>query len=391
MREKGRKKWIWNFLPAVLGLWLLLGTQEILAAETGGELQVTDELLRKLDMQEVEDYLKENEETADISFMDLVTGLIRGNDGENLKAAGSYISNLLFTELRENKQLLLIIVAIAASFALLKNFSTIFKNSYISDLCFVLVYIELMILLMKSFLIMQDLMQSTMGKVVDFMKMLLPVFAMSMVFSNGTNSAAGFYEMTFLIIFVVQWVLLYLLAPLIQIFVVMQFLNYILEGEKFARMCELLEDGIRWGMKIVVTLVMGLNIVQGLIHPAVDRLKMTSWTKTVSMIPGIGNSANAIGEILIGTGMVIKNSVGVAAMLILVIIVAIPLVKIFVMSFLYKLASAILEPVTDKRLAGSVNGVFKGSVLAGKLMLTSLFLFFVTIAMITASTSYVAG
>lgn len=168
-------------------------------------------------------------------------------------------------------------------------------------------------------------------------------------------------------------------------------MNYILEGEKFARMCELLEDGIRWGMKIIVTLVMGLNIVQGLIHPAVDRLKMTSWTKTVSMIPGIGNSASAIGEILIGTGMVIKNSVGVAAMLILVILVAIPLVKIFVMSLLYKLASAILEPITDKRLAGSVNGVFKGSVLAGKLMLTSLFLFFVTIAMITASTSYVAG
>lgn len=391
MREKGRRKWIWHLLPAVLGLWLLFGTQEILAAETGGDITVTDELLRKLDMQGVEDYLKENEETADISFMDLVTGLIGGDEGENLKAAGSYISNLLFSELRENKQLLVVIVAMAASFALLKNFSTIFKNSYISDLCFVLVYIELMILLMKSFLIMQDLMQSTLGKVVDFMKMLLPVFAMSMVFSNGTNSAAGFYEMTFLVIFVVQWVLLYLLAPLIQIFVVMQFLNYILEGEKFARMCELLEDGIRWGMKIVVTLVMGLNIVQGLIHPAVDRLKMTSWTKTVSMIPGIGNSANAIGEILIGTGMVIKNSVGVAAMLILVILVAIPLVKIFVMSFLYKLASAVLEPITDKRLAGSVNGVFKGSVLAGKLMLTSLFLFFVTIAMITASTSYVAG
>lgn len=391
MREKGRRKWLWHLLPAVFGLWLLFGTQEILAAEMGGDLTVTDELLHKLDMQEVEEYLKENEETADISFLDLVTGLIRGDDGENLKAAGNYISNLLFSELRENKQLLVVIVAMAASFALLKNFSTIFKNSYISDLCFVLVYIELMILLMKSFLIMQDLMQSTLGKVVDFMKMLLPVFAMSMVFSNGTNSAAGFYEMTFLVIFVVQWVLLYLLAPLIQIFVVMQFLNYILEGEKFARMCELLEDGIRWGMKIVVTLVMGLNIVQGLIHPAVDRLKMTSWTKTVSMIPGIGNSANAIGEILIGTGMVIKNSVGVAAMLILVILVAIPLVKIFVMSFLYKLASAVLEPITDKRLAGSVNGVFKGSVLAGKLMLTSLFLFFVTIAMITASTSYVAG
>lgn len=391
MRGKGRRMRIWQLMLIGICLWLICGARGVMAAETEEDLRITDELLDRLDMEEIEDYLKENEETADISFLDLVTGFIRGDDGENLKKAGNYLSNLLFSEFRENRQLLIIIVAMAASFALLKNFSTIFKNSYISDLCFVLVYIELMILLMKSFLIMNELLQSTLGKIVDFMKMLLPVFAMSMVFSNGTNSAAGFYEMTFLVVFLIQWVLLYLLAPLIQIFVVMQFLNYILEGEKFSRMCELLEDGIRWGMKIVVTLVMGLNVVQGLIYPAIDRLKTSSWTKAIGMIPGIGNSANAIGEMLIGTGMVIKNSVGVAAMLILVILVTVPLVKIFVMSFLYKIASAVLEPITDKRIAGSINGVFKGSVLAGKLMLTSLFLFFVTIAMITAATSYVAG
>ncbi len=391
MRKKERRKKIWQIVFAGICLWLLCSAQVVTAKEIEEDIQITDELLDRLDMKEIEDYLKENEETEDISFLDLVTGFIRGNDGANLREAGNYLSKLLFSEFRENRQLLVIIVAMAASFALLKNFSTIFKNSYISDLCFVLVYIELMILLMKSFLIMHELLQSTLGKIVDFMKMLLPVFAMSMVFSNGTNSAAGFYEMTFLVVFLVQWVLLYLLAPLVQIFVVMQFLNYILEGEKFSRMCELLEDGIRWGMKIVVTLVMGLNVVQGLIYPAIDRLKTSSWTKAIGMIPGIGNSANAIGEMLIGTGMVIKNSVGVAAMLVLVILVAVPLVKIFVMSFLYKIASAVLEPVTDKRIAGSINGVFKGSVLAGKLMLTSLFLFFVTIAMITAATSYAAG
>jgi stage III sporulation protein AE len=391
MREKERRKKIWQIVFAGICLWLLCSAQVVTAKEIEEDIQITDELLDRLDMKEIEDYLKENEETEDISFLDLVTGFIRGNDGANLREAGNYLSKLLFSEFRENRQLLVIIVAMAASFALLKNFSTIFKNSYISDLCFVLVYIELMILLMKSFLIMHELLQSTLGKIVDFMKMLLPVFAMSMVFSNGTNSAAGFYEMTFLVVFLVQWVLLYLLAPLVQIFVVMQFLNYILEGEKFSRMCELLEDGIRWGMKIVVTLVMGLNVVQGLIYPAIDRLKTSSWTKAIGMIPGIGNSANAIGEMLIGTGMVIKNSVGVAAMLVLVILVAVPLVKIFVMSFLYKIASAVLEPITDKRIAGSINGVFKGSVLAGKLMLTSLFLFFVTIAMITAATSYAVG
>lgn len=360
--------------------------QETVFAET-----LVDELFDKLEMGEMDDYLSGVKETENISFGGLVKELMSGDGTSVLENAAEWLSDALFAEWRENKALLLMIVVLAAGFTLLKNFSTIFRNSYISEMCFLLVYIELMVLLMKSFLVMHELLGDTLQRIVEFMKMLIPVFAMSMVFSNGTGSAAGFYEMTFLVIYLVQWGLLYLLAPLVQIFVVMQFLNYIIEGEKFTRMCELLEDGIRFSMKFIITLVMGINLVQGLIYPAIDRFKTGTWSKAVGMIPGIGNSANAIGEILIGTGMVIKNSVGAAAMIVLVVLTAIPLVKLFAMSFLYKVSAAVLEPVTDKRIAGSINGVFKGSVLAGKIMLTSLFLFFITIAMITASTSAIAG
>lgn len=380
------RRMVGGIIAVFVAVVLFFTGQETVSAQT-----LADELIGKLDMQELDDYLGENEETEEISFGGLIRELINGDGRPLLSRLAEGMSQALFAEWRENKALLLMIVALAAGFTLLKNFSTIFRNSYISEMCFLLVYIELMVLLMKSFLIMNELLSETLRRVVEFMKMLIPVFAMSMVFSNGTGSAAGFYEMTFFIIYLVQWGLLYLLAPMVQIYVVMQFLNYILEGEKFTRMCELLEDGIRFCLKFIVTLVMGINLVQGLIYPAIDRLKTGTWAKAVGMIPGIGNSANAIGEMLIGTGMVIKNSVGVAAMLVLVVLTAIPLVKLYAMSFLYKLSAAVLEPVTDKRIAGSINGVFKGSVLAGKLMLTSLFLFFITIAMITASTSALAG
>lgn len=380
------------FLLGML-LLLLIAPGEVRAAEAWGAAEDSwmEEIMGRLQTEELEEYIQGQEETKEISFWELVSGLSRGEAGYDLNTAAEYVRQLLFSEIRENKNLLFLVLALTISFALLRNFSDIFHNSYISQLCFVLVYIELMILLMKSFLVVGELLGVTLDKVVGFMKMLLPVFCMSMVFSNGTNSAAGFYEMAFLIIYLVQYIILYLLTPLVQVFVAMEFMNHILEGERFTRMCELLEDVIRWTMKIIVTVVMGLNVIQGLIHPAIDRLKMTSWSKTVSMIPGIGNSANAIGEMLIGTGMVIKNSIGVAAMLVLVLLFLVPLTKIGVLTFLYKLLAAVTEPISDKRISGSVNGVFRGSVLAAKLMLTSLFLFFVTIAMITAATSNVAG
>ncbi len=390
---KKTKKIRWGLGLALLVVFLGWQSQTVAATEPGPgneENSLSEELLENLDFGEIDSYLQ-NDGAMEMSFAELVKSLMTGGSSGGSGTIITYLKNLVFKEISANKRLLVVIVALAGAFALIKNFSSIFKNAYISELAFILLYIELMILLMKSFLIMYELLGGTLGRVIDFMKVLLPVFCVSLVFSNGAGSAAGFYQIAFLVIFIIQSVILYLLAPLVQIYVAMEFLNHILEGEKFTRMCELLEDGIRWGIKIIITIVMGLNVVQGLINPAVDRFKTTSWSKAISMIPGIGNSANALSQMLIGTGMVVKNSVGVAAMLVIVMLGLVPMIKIYVMAFLYKLASAILEPITDKRIAGSVNGVFKGSVLAGKLMLTSLFLFFVTIAIITATTSFTAG
>ena len=72
------------------------------------------------------------------------------------------------------------------------------------------------------------------------------------------------------------------------------------------------------GAKLVLTIVVGLNVVQGMIAPAVDYASRTTLTKSLSLIPGIGGVAAAIGDIFIGSGMVIKNSVGVAAMFLLI-------------------------------------------------------------------------
>ena len=43
----------------------------------------------------------------------------------------------------------------------------------------------------------------------------------------------------------------------------------------------------------------------------------------------------------------------------------------------------------EKRIAETMNGVCRGSVLLAKILLTSLLLFLLTIAMVTASTSFI--
>lgn len=353
------------------------------------EEEMETDMLEQIGIEEIDDFMEDTEGVSEISFTELVNSLIKGEGTYQVKDMGEWLKNALCAEFRENKALLIQILIIGIAFGVLKNFTGLFENSYISELCFVMVYCVLVILLMKSFLIMDNLAKETLKTTVEFMQTLVPVYCMSMIFSNGATTAAGFYEVTFLIISLVQWIILYVLVPLVQVMILFVFLNEVVEGERFSKMTELLEDGIRFVLKFVTGTVVGLNVVQGLIQPAADRVKGSMFAKTASAIPGIGNSVQAVSEIIVGAGTLIKNSVGVAAMIIVLGITLMPVLKMGVLAFFYKFSAAVIEPVADKRISGTLNGVCRGSVLLAKIMLTSMLLFLITIAMVAASSSFV--
>lgn len=353
------------------------------------EEEMETDMLEQIGIEEIDDFMEDTEGVSEISFTELVNSLIKGEGTYQVKDMGEWLKNALCAEFRENKALLIQILIIGIAFGVLKNFTGLFENSYISELCFVMVYCVLVILLMKSFLIMDNLAKETLKTTVEFMQTLVPVYCMSMIFSNGATTAAGFYEVTFLIISLVQWIILYVLVPLVQVMILFVFLNEVVEGERFSKMTELLEDGIRFVLKFVTGTVVGLNVVQGLIQPAADRVKGSMFAKTASAIPGIGNSVQAVSEIIVGAGTLIKNSVGVAAMIIVLGITLLPVIKMGVLAFFYKFSAAVIETVADKRISGTLNGVCRGSVLLAKIMLTSMLLFLITIAMVAASSSFV--
>ena len=76
--------------------------------------------------------------------------------------------------------------------------------------------------------------------------------------------------------------------------------------------------------------------------------------KAVSMIPGLGNSASTVSKTIVGAAVLIKNSIGVAAVIVMLVIIGIPLFKLVVMALVYQFLGAILEPVADKRIVKAV-------------------------------------
>ena len=87
--------------------------------------------------------------------------------------------------------------------------------------------------------------------------------------------------------------------------------------------------------------------------------------------------------------MLIKNSVGVAALVVLGFIVLTPLLKTLVFSLMYRLLSAVLQPLSDKRIVEGIEAVARAGNLYYIVIRDSSILFFIVIAIICASTSFV--
>lgn len=372
-----------------LAVWCVVRTPiRVLAQEAG---DYTQDYFDMLDVGELDTFVQGQEELDDITFSDLVGQLIQGKwelDGKKLM---DQLLELLWSEIETNKGLLIMVLLLAVSCTFVKNIAEAFRNSYVSDICFALIYMQMMVMLLKSFQIAGGIVTDALNRIVEFMTVLVPVFCMSLSLSMANLTSAGFYQLAFIVIYLVQWILLELLIPLVQVLVVLQFMNYMVKGEKFTKMCELLEDGIRWCLKCVVSVIVGLNVIQVMVAPAVDRLKTSSVTRGVGMIPGVGNISNALSDMLLGAGMVIKSSVGTAGILILLLIAMLPFLKLIILTVLYKVTAAVTEPVADKRIAGSINGVYVGCMLMVKILLTSLVLFVVTIAIVATTSNAVTG
>jgi len=251
------------------------------------------------------------EQQEKLSFSDVVGELVtHGTDKFDYSMVADWIRDMLFYEVNANRKLLAEAVLLAVGFSMLKNFSGTLGQAYISDICFLLVYGILSMLLLQSFTAYEDIASEALNRSVDFMKALVPTLSISMVFSSGPETSAGFYQLAFLVIYLVQWLFLTVLLPLIRIYVVMELFNHFFEDEKFQNLTELIYSIANWGMKTAVVVVLGLNAVQSLISPAKDRLMSGTAGRVAQFIPGVGNTLGGIGEMMLGAGILIRTASG---------------------------------------------------------------------------------
>lgn len=285
------------------------------------------------------------------------------------------------------KHLFVWLAALGVISALLVHFAEIFDKHQTADLSFYFVYLLLSAVLLKSFVQTAGNAWQLMEKIILFIKLLVPTYLLAVGVATGSATVGAYHQIVLVLIYGVESILMGVALPMIYSHVMLSVLNGIWSEEKLGLLVELLKKAVGWLLKAIVGAVTGISLFQALVSPIVDSVQSTALKKAIASIPGAGGAVEGVLEIVLGSAVMIKNSVGVVLLILLLGLCALPLCKLFVTALLIKCAAALMGIVSDKRIASCANHAGDAGMLLFQTAGTAMILFFICLSIAAAATN----
>ncbi len=326
-------------------------------------------------------------EDNNFDFMEYVTDLISGKRTFSITGILDDLKEVVSGEVKSNLSTFTGLISIAVIAAVFTNFSYAFQNMQVAETGFYVAYLLLFSVLTGSFITASTMAAQTISSLLDFMKAMVPAYFMAVAFSTGAGTSMVYYQTTLVLITFVNVLLVKIIIPLINIYLVVTMANNLSKEDMLSKFTELLETIINWGLKTLLGVVIGFNTVQGLITPVSDKIKKSMVLKAAESIPGVGDIFSGAAESVIGAGILLKNAIGVAGVVVIVSLCTVPVIKLAVMTLIYKVSSASVQPISDKRMLKCISASADACLLLLQTVLVGAILFVITITIVAATTT----
>ena len=243
---------------------------------------------------------------------------------------------------------------------------------------FFVVFLLLFSLVLSGFLGVYAVAEKALENLIGFMKALIPSFSLTLCYGGKMQSSLAFYEAMLLAMGLLSMAMKYFLMPRVEIYFFLSVINQ-MAGHRFSKMVDLIGSILRMSIRILFAAMIGYQVM--------DRVRNNAVWNVAKGMPGVGNTAGSVMDIVYGSGLLIKSAVGVGGVIAIVILCLYPMMKVFLFTFLYRVAGAVAQPVSDHRIVM----VLQSAATSGKLMLGYLLasglMFLLSIVIVLVSTN----
>ncbi|WP_448862009.1 stage III sporulation protein AE [Dorea sp.] len=348
--------------------------------------EIRDAIFSTFDYGEIDNSLKELFPDAQVKFEDVLSEILSGDLKHSFRLLGTFAKEQCVYLLQMEKKTLIYIVMIAMIAAVMNQFTGILQNRQVAGIGFYIIYLMLIALTITAFDVVLSKVEAGILAVTGFMSVFCPVYFLAVAVAKGSVTSVAFYNLMLFLIYGVELIIGKILLPVVRVYMMIRVLNFLTPEEMFEKFSELLALIVKWTLRTALACVIGVNLIQGMISPAIDTVRRSAVTKGAEAIPGVGNLLGGMTEVAIGTAVLVKNGIGMAGALICIALCTLPLIQIAATELLYKMTAVMIQPVSDDRVIGCVEAVAEGCGLLLQMVFTVGLLFLLTIAIVAALT-----
>lgn len=342
----------------------------------------SNELQQILDAinEDLEDYIPKIEIKTFVTKILKGEGVIRPQD--IVKGAMKYF----FKEVVANWRILGQIVILAVIYAILNNLQSAFENDLVGRLAYNVCYLVIITITIKSFVIAINLGRHTIDTMVTFMQALMPILLGILIAMGGITSSAFFHPVLLGSIGFIGTIIKSVVLPLIFFSAILAIVNNLSSKVQVTKLANLLKQSAVIILGFILTVFVGIISIQGVAASTVDGVTIRTAKFAVDkFIPIVGRFLSDAMDTVIGYSLLLKNSIGVIGLLAIFIICLVPMIKIIALIAIYKLSSAIVEPIAQNQLADCLNQMSNSLVLIFATVSSVAIMFFITITIIVGA------
>ncbi len=298
----------------------------------------------------LEDSIRDLDETIradgeDISLLGIFQDVLAGEYSFDLAGILDFLLRFFMGEVVTQAALLGQIILLGVVAAVFQTLEKSFQNGNLASIGQWVIYLVFIGLAIRTFDIAMTLGSRAIETAANFLYALFPILVGLLATMGGVTSMTLVKPTLVAAIGFFLNVMEHFLLPLLFLMAVLAIIGNISENYKLSGFYHLVRDIIMISLTLMLTIFTGILGLETLAAGAIDGLAMkTVKVAAGSFVPVVGRYVADAMDTILGASLLIKNSIGIFGLIAIAVIIVLPGLKILIMSFLFRLASAILQP-----------------------------------------------
>ncbi|MBB3127554.1 stage III sporulation protein AE [Paenibacillus rhizosphaerae] len=294
------------------------------------------------------------------SFMDM---LLPGGSGFSLKSVLTATGTFMWHEVLYNGKLLVTIVILSIMSMILETLQAAFERKTVSKVAYALCYMVIIVLAINSFNVAIGYAKEAIDRMIDFMMAMVPLLFALLASMGNIVTVSVTHPLIIFMINTIGTLIHVMVFPLLFFSAVLHLVSSLSDKYKLTQMANLLRNISVGLLGVLLTIFLGVISVQGITGSITDGVTIRA-AKYVSgsFIPVVGKMFADATDTVISASLLVKNSIGLAGVIIILFLCAFPAIKILTLALIYKVSAAIMQPLGDSPITTCLDTIGKSMI-----------------------------